>query len=140
MAAAIDHPNVIPVYEAGESDGHLFIAMRFVEGEDLSGLVARFGRLPVPLALGVLGQIAGALDAAHRRGLVHRDVKPANVLLVIDPDEPEAAPHAYLTDFGITREMGEAGGLTATGAFMGSVSYAAPEQVELGESGPATVS
>ena len=97
-AAALEHPNVIPVYRAGEDAGHLYIAMRFVEGESLGLLIARSGRLPPGRAARLVAQVADALDAAHERGLVHRDVKPANVMIA-DPDGEE---HAYLTDFGLS--------------------------------------
>ena len=120
-AAAIDHPNVIPLYEAGESeDGQLFIAMRFVEGVDLAYLSAD-GAMGAERAVRLVAQIAAALDAAHARGLVHRDVKPANVL--VGPGD-----HVYLTDFGLSREATQTR-LTRTGLFVGSTDYAAPEQV-----------
>ncbi len=126
LAAAIDHPNVIPVYEAGEADGHLFIAMRYVEGTDLGTIIARDGRLAAADAIRTVEQIAAALDAAHRRGLVHRDVKPANVL--ISGDERR---HVYLTDFGLTKNMTSAGGgPTKTGQLLGTLDYAPPEQIE----------
>ena len=126
LAAAIDHPNVIPVYEAGEADGHLFIAMRYVEGTDLGTTIARDGRLTPAEAIRTVEQIAAALDAAHRRGLVHRDVKPANVL--ISGDERR---HVYLTDFGLTKNMTSAGGgPTKTGQLLGTLDYAPPEQIE----------
>src|SRR6478672_181119 len=96
-AAAIDHPNVIPVYSAGEDAGRLYLAMRFVEGEDLRTLVRREGPLDPHRAAAIIAQVGAALDAAHARGLVHRDIKPANVLL--DGD------HAYLTDFGLTKRL-----------------------------------
>jgi Protein kinase domain len=120
LAAALDHPHVIPIYEAGEHDGQLYLAMRFVEGSDLKTVLEQEGRLPPERALKVLGQVAGALDAAHRRALVHRDVKPANVL--IDTDG-----HAYLTDFGITKQVG--GASTDTGRMVGTLDYLAPEQI-----------
>jgi DNA-binding beta-propeller fold protein YncE len=120
LAAALDHPNVIPIYEAGEHDGQLYLAMRFVEGSDLGTILKREGKLPPQQALAVLAQVAGALDAAHRRALVHRDVKPANVLL--DEDG-----HAYLTDFGITKQLGDAS--TDTAGVVGTLDYLAPEQV-----------
>jgi serine/threonine protein kinase len=94
IAASIDHPNVIPVYEAGEADGSLFLAMRYVDGTDLAALVVREGRLEPARAVRILAQVAAGLDAAHRRGLVHRGVKPANVLLAAENE------HVYLTDFG----------------------------------------
>jgi serine/threonine protein kinase len=118
LAASLDHASVIPIYEAGEHDGQLYLAMRFVPGSDLRTLLARDGALEPDRALAILGQIAGALDAAHRQGLVHRDVKPANVLL--DEDE-----HAYLTDFGITKQRGD----DATEPGDGTLDYLAPEQI-----------
>jgi ABC-type branched-subunit amino acid transport system substrate-binding protein/glutamine cyclotransferase len=120
MAAALDHPNVLPIYEAGESDGQLYLAMRYVEGNDLKSLLERDRTLTPERTVAVLGQVAGALDAAHRRGLVHRDVKPANVL--VDEDG-----HAYLTDFGITKQAGAAS--TQTGEMVGTLDYLAPEQI-----------
>lgn len=137
LAAALEHPNIVPVYDAGESGEHLYIAMRYIDGTDLAALIAR-GRLEPERVVGVVEQVAAALDAAHRRGLIHRDVKPANVLLRSDPDDPASAPHVYLTDFGITRETEATQDLTATGAFIGSVQYAAPEQIETGAATPAT--
>ena len=120
LAASLDHPHVIPIYEAGEHDGQLYLAMRFVEGSDLRTLLEREGKLSPERTLAVLAQIADALDAAHRRALVHRDVKPANVLL--DEDG-----HAYLTDFGITKQVG--GDSTDTGRVVGTLDYLAPEQI-----------
>lgn len=127
MAAAIDHPNIIPIYEADEADGVLFIAMRFVEGTDLRGLIAEQGRLDPKRALAILGQAASALDAAHAAGLIHRDVKPANILVA---RSPEGNDHVYLTDFGVTKATEGTEGLTRTGQFVGTVQYAAPEQIE----------
>ncbi len=101
LAASLDHPNVVPIYEAGEHDGQLYLAMRYVEGSDLSTVLQTEGKLAPDEALWIVGQVAAALDQAHRRGLVHRDVKPANVLL--DPNE-----HAYLSDFGISTQAGGA--------------------------------
>jgi ABC-type branched-subunit amino acid transport system substrate-binding protein/streptogramin lyase len=118
LAASLDHASVIPIYEAGEHDGQLYLAMRYVAGCDLGTLLGREGALDPERALAILGQIAGALDAAHRHGLVHRDVKPANVLL--DEDE-----HAYLTDFGITKQLGD----DTTDAGHGTLDYLAPEQI-----------
>jgi YVTN family beta-propeller protein len=123
IAASIDHPNVIPVYEAGESDGSLFLAMRYVDGTDLGALVGREGRLAPERAAGIVAQIAAALDAAHRRALVHRDVKPANVLLAAEDE------HVYLTDFGLTKRTTSAAALTRTGMFVGTLDYCAPEQI-----------
>jgi ABC-type branched-subunit amino acid transport system substrate-binding protein/DNA-binding beta-propeller fold protein YncE len=120
LAASLDHPNVIPIYEAGEHDGQLYLAMRFVEGSDLKSMLERERKLTPERTLAVLAQVAGALDAAHRRALVHRDVKPANVL--IDNDG-----HVYLTDFGITKQLG--GESTDTGRVVGTLDYLAPEQI-----------
>jgi YVTN family beta-propeller protein len=129
LAAAIDHPNVLPVYDAGETDGVLWIAMRYVDGIDLAALLAREGPLAPEQALAIGGQVAGALDAAHARGLVHRDVKPANVLLAM---EGGTVTHAYLADFGLTRRIGGVRGLTVSGQVLGTIDYVAPEQVEGG--------
>jgi DNA-binding beta-propeller fold protein YncE len=129
LAASIDHPNVLPVYDAGEADGRLWIAMRYVDGTDLRTLLAREGPLPPDRAVAIAGQVASALDAAHTRGLVHRDVKPGNVLLA---EGAGAVEHAYLCDFGLTRRVDEAGALTASGQLVGTVDYVAPEQAEGG--------
>ena len=126
LAAALDHPNVIPIYRADEVGGVLFLAMRYVEGEDLASLLSREGRLAPARAIALLEQLASALDAAHERGLVHRDVKPANAL-VSRQGERE---HLYLTDFGLTKRIETAGGFTATGHFVGTPRYVAPEQIE----------
>src|SRR5205823_13330752 len=125
LAASLDHANIVPVYDAGEEDGLLYIAMAFVDGTDLKTLIGEEGRLPVRRALGIVGQVASALDAAHARGLVHRDVKPANIL--IGPDD-----RAYLSDFGAVKELASAG-TTRTGTFVGTIEYCAPEQIEGGE-------
>jgi serine/threonine-protein kinase len=124
LAASIDHPNVVPVYGAGEADGVLFLAMRFVEGTDLRALVAAEGGLDAEHAVRIVWQVAGALDAAHRRGLVHRDVKPPNVLIASEGDE-----HVYLTDFGLTKHAAAVSGFTRTGVFVGTPDFAAPEQI-----------
>ncbi len=122
IAASLDHPNVIPVYEAGEEDGRMYIAMRYVQGSDLRQLLGEAAPLPVGRVVRIVSQVAAALDAAHARGLVHRDVKPGNILL-------EEDDHAYLSDFGVAKDA--AGhGLTRTGGFLGSVEYSAPEQIE----------
>ncbi len=130
LAAAIEHVNVIPVYEAGEDDGLLFIAMRLVDGTDLRRVLARAGRLQPSRAALLIGQLADALDAAHDRGLVHRDVKPANVLLTSGTQE-----HVYLTDFGLARYVGIAGGMTVEGQILGTLDYLAPEQISGAEVG-----
>jgi predicted Ser/Thr protein kinase len=124
VAARVDHPNVIPIYEAGEADGHYFIAMRFVDGLDLREILHSTGPLDLTRALSVLTQVAGALDAAHAQGLVHRDVKPGNILVVPDSE------HCYLTDFGLTKAISSDTAFTATGQFVGTTDYVAPEQIE----------
>ena len=124
LAASIDHPNVVPVYEAGEVDGVLYLAMRYVDGIDLRTLVASTGRLDPERAVRIVWQVGAALDAAHRRGLVHRDVKPPNVLIAQEGDE-----HAYLTDFGLTKHAADASGFTRTGQFVGTPDFASPEQI-----------
>ncbi len=127
LAAAIEHPNAIPIYEAGVADEDMpYLVMRYVEGEDLSSLLRREGRLDRRRAAAIVDQIAGALDEAHARGLVHRDVKPANVIV----ESRRGTEHAYLTDFGLTREVDESGGPTATGRWVGTIDYASPEQIK----------
>src|SRR6266540_1601000 len=123
MAAALEHPNIIPIYDAGEADGFLYIAMRYVEGTDLSFLIEESGQLGLGQALFFLEQVAGALDQAHERGLVHRDVKPANILIARPSDR------VYLTDFGVGKQS-STDRLTKTGYFLGTFAYAAPEQIE----------
>jgi ketosteroid isomerase-like protein len=120
IAAAIDHPNVIPVYAAGEESGHLYLVMRYVKGTDLQGLLAREHRLPAERVAAIARQVGAALDAAHAVGLVHRDVKPANVLL--------GDGHAYLADFGLSQAVGSETRLTSTGQWIGTVDFMAPEQ------------
>jgi hypothetical protein len=126
LAAGLEHPNIVPVYEAGEQDGHLFIAMRYVRGTDLRTVIMRDGPLSVPRVVALIRPVAGALDTAHRRGLVHRDVKPANILVAVD--EGEELP--YLADFGLSKHTASKSGLTKTGTFMGTVDYVAPEQIK----------
>lgn len=104
LAASIDHANIIPIYDAGGVDDRLYIAMRYVHGTDLSGVIADEGRLDPIRAITILGQVAGALDAAHEAGLVHRDVKPSNILIATEIGGTE---HIYLSDFGLTQEQGE---------------------------------
>ncbi|MGP4011651.1 serine/threonine-protein kinase [Streptomyces sp. 4N124] len=127
-AAAIDHPHIVPVFEAGETDGVLYIAMRYVAGSDLRHLLDRQGQLPPPTVLRIAAQIASALDAAHEHGLVHRDVKPGNILVSrgTDSDHPE---HVYLTDFGLTKKSLSLTGFTTVGQFVGTLDYVAPEQI-----------
>ena len=123
VAAAIDHPHVVGIYHAGQDEGMLYLTMRYVDGIDLRRLLRREHRLDPVRAVSIVGQVAGALDEAHALGLVHRDVKPANVLLM----ERSGHDHAYLTDFGITRRAGDEQ-LTRTGVALGSIDYIAPEQ------------
>jgi predicted Ser/Thr protein kinase len=122
VAASIEHPNVLPVHEAGEQDGALFIAMRYVDGTDL-GAVIESGPPRLHEVLRVIREVAAALDAAHARGLVHRDVKPANILI------SAADGHVYLGDFGLTKFAGSHS-ITETGQFVGTVDYVSPEQVQ----------
>jgi serine/threonine-protein kinase len=126
--AALDHPNIIPIFEAGEVGGQLYIAMRYVDTTDLKGLLRSEGRLEPARAVAIVTQVASALDAAHARSLVHRDVKPANVLIALGAGF-EGIDHAYLSDFGLTKSTDSRSGLTKTGTFMGTVDYVAPEQI-----------
>ncbi|HEU0318527.1 MAG TPA: serine/threonine-protein kinase, partial [Solirubrobacteraceae bacterium] len=125
LAASLDHPNVIPIFEAGDDRGVLFIAMRLVDGSDLERLIAREGRLAPERAVALIEQAASALDAAHARGLVHRDVKPANLLL--------AGSHVYVTDFGVAAAPASGRPLTSASHWVGTADYAAPEQMRGGE-------
>jgi YVTN family beta-propeller protein len=126
-AATVDDPHIIPVYEAGEANGALFIAMRFVHGGDLRGVLEREGALAPARATAFISPVASALDAAHGAGLVHRDVKPANILVDARPGRPE---HVYLSDFGVSKGAMSSVSLTAAGQFLGTPDYAAPEQVQ----------
>jgi DNA-binding beta-propeller fold protein YncE/outer membrane biosynthesis protein TonB len=125
IAASIEHPNVIPVYEAGEGDGLLYLTMRYVDGTDLKALLEANGTLEPARAARLLAQVAAALAAAHRRDLMHRDVKPANVLV----DREGGREHGYLTDFGIARHVAATSALTATGSVVGTIDYLAPERI-----------
>ncbi len=128
-AAAVDHPHIIPVFEAGEAGGVLFIAMRYVQGGDVRTLLDELGTLPPARVVSIVTQVASALDAAHSYGLVHRDVKPANMLL--DSTAGSArADHVYLSDFGLSKQSLSSSGLTGTGQFLGTLDYVAPEQIE----------
>jgi tRNA A-37 threonylcarbamoyl transferase component Bud32 len=128
LAASIDHPNVIPVFDAGEEDEQLFVAMRYVEGSDLRSVIANEGRLDPKRAARVVAQVAEALDAAHDLGLVHRDVKPGNVLI----EKRNGTEHVYLTDFGLTKGGEGSAALTKTGQWVGTPDYVAPEQIHGG--------
>jgi serine/threonine protein kinase len=124
VGATIHHPNILTVYEADETpDGGLFISMALVEGEDLSERLARVGRLAADEALAILVQVADALDAAHERRVIHRDVKPANVLL----EETSAGTRAYVSDFGVAKSLDASVDLTAAGHLVGSLHYMSPE-------------
>jgi len=129
IAASLNHPNVVPIYDMGSSAGLLYIAMRYVSGADLRSVLKLRHRLPPDEALALVGQAARALDAAHRQELVHRDVKPGNILVErgSDEDDPD---HVYLSDFGISKHANSRSGLTATGEFMGTIDYLAPEQIQ----------
>src|SRR5262245_22683178 len=117
LAASLDHPNVIPIYEAGEEEGVFFIAMRFVDGLDLKTLLKREGALPLDRTSSIISQVASALGAAHAKGLVHRDVKPANILLAAGYADDEVSDHVYLSDFGVVKHGGSRP-LTQTGMFV----------------------
>jgi hypothetical protein len=128
IAASLNHPNVIPIYDMGSSDGLLYIAMRYVSGTDMRQMIKKRGRMVPATALFLLGQAARALDAAHRKGLVHRDVKPGNLLIERGSDDADP-DHVYLADFGITKHAMSRSGLTSTGQFLGTIDYVAPEQI-----------
>ena len=123
-AAKVDHPNIIPVYEADEADGVPFIAMRFVHGADLRQVLERQGALVAERAVEYISQVASALDAAHAAGLIHRDVKPENILV------DTRTEHVYLTDFGIAKAAVPTTPLTQPGFLVGTVDYLAPEQID----------
>jgi serine/threonine protein kinase len=126
LAASLEHPNIIPIYDAGEAKGLLYIAMRYVEGCTLGDFLERYGRLAPPVALFVIGQIAEALDVAHAAGLVHRDVKPENIMVT---EEDGELGRIFLSDFGLTKRP-NIPGTTRSGELMGTVGYVAPEQIE----------
>ncbi|HXH96091.1 MAG TPA: protein kinase, partial [Gaiellaceae bacterium] len=131
LAASIDHPNILPIYEAGTTEDLLYIAMRYVDGRDL-GERLRSDRLDPADAIGIVAQVASALDAAHRSGLVHRDVKPSNVLLDVGA-RPDGSDHVYLADFGITKRVSEETGVGEDGRLLGTIDYVAPEQIGGGQ-------
>jgi serine/threonine protein kinase len=133
-AAALTHPNIVPIFDAGERDGFLYIVMRYVDS-DLRALLQREGPLEVRRGLHIVRQICGALQAAHRRGLIHRDIKPGNVLLQ-PPPEQGIFEHVYLADFGLTKHAESRSGITNTGQFVGTIDYVAPEQIQGRTIGP----
>jgi hypothetical protein len=126
LAASVRQQNVVTIFQAGEADGLLFVTMELVHGTDLRGFLTERGRLDLSTAAAVVGQIASALDAAHAAGLVHRDVKPGNVLIAAG----SGPLHVYLTDFGLTKRTSSQSGITKTGLFVGTIDYAAPEQIK----------
>ncbi|WP_053226361.1 protein kinase domain-containing protein [Solirubrobacter soli] len=124
LAASLDHPNLVTVFHAGEERGRLYVTMRFIEGTDLRALLRSQGALEPPRAVALVEQVAGALDEAHSSGLVHRDVKPANILI----RQRAAEERAYLTDFGVSKHRAAGAELTGTGLAIGTPDYMAPEQ------------
>src|SRR5689334_13872310 len=127
-AAAVDHPNIVPIYDAGEADGVLYIAMRLVPGHDVLSLIEQHGPMPAARVCQIVTQVAAALDAAHEQGLVHRDVKPANMLR--DDAGGDHPDHVYLSDFGLSKHGRSASQLTSYGEFLGTMDYVSPEQIE----------
>jgi serine/threonine protein kinase len=132
LAAQIDDPHAVGVEDAGTVDGRLYAAMPYVDGTDLDALIASGGALEPQLGAWIVSQVASAIDSAHALGLVHRDVKPGNVLV----ESREGNAHAYLTDFGLAKHVSSTSGLTKTGLWVGTIDYAAPEQIQGGEVGP----
>ncbi len=131
VASSMNHPNIIPITDAGQENEHLYIVMRFVNGSDLKSLLHREGRLDPTGCLEIISQVASALDAAHAKELLHRDVKPANILLESSGVDYRG-DHVYLADFGLIKHTGSTSGLTKTGHFVGTIDYMAPEQIETG--------
>src|SRR5215217_3607567 len=128
-AAAVEHPHITRVYEAGEENGLLYLALEYVPGTDLRSLLMLEHQLEPRRTIEILGQVAGALDAAHARGIIHRDVKPGNILIA-SGDGPQPAGHAYLTDLGLSKApTGDSSALTIPGEFVGTTQYTAPEQI-----------
>lgn len=127
-ASTLEHPNVLALYDVGETaQGTPFFAMQYVAGEDVGAVLAREGVMSLAQALTILGQVGSALDGAHALGIVHRDVKPANIIVAHDPDQ---AVHAYLTDFGLSKSPDEDSvALTRQGQFVGTMPYTAPEEI-----------
>ncbi|MHC4620786.1 MAG: bifunctional serine/threonine-protein kinase/formylglycine-generating enzyme family protein [Planctomycetota bacterium] len=137
-AARLRHPNVVTIYETGEEDGQLYIAMEYLEGRTLAQVIEDEGALPLERVLAILGQVADALDYAHKQGVLHRDVKPANIMV---EEGGRAKPRATLMDFGLVKAMESSKSLTSQGTLLGSPEYMAPEQADpdrKDEIGPAT--
>src|SRR3954471_11661096 len=126
LAASVRQQNVVTIFQAGEAEGLLFATMELVQGSDLRAYLTQHGRLDLATASAIVTQVAAALDAAHAAGLVHRDVKPANVLMAGGPGPLQV----YLTDFGLTKRTSSQSGITKTGLFVGTIDYAAPEQIK----------
>ena len=127
--AALDHPNVVPLYEAGEANGAVYIVTRWIDGTELGALIRRDHPIRPARAARLAAQIASALEVAHEKGLIHRDVKPSNAIVTSED-------HVYITDFGLTKRAASMSGFTAAGQMLGTIDYAAPEQIEGGEAGP----
>ncbi|MEA2192496.1 MAG: eukaryotic-like serine/threonine-protein kinase, partial [Solirubrobacteraceae bacterium] len=127
LAASLDHPNIVPIHSGGEFEGVLYLAMRYVPGTNLRTVIDR-GPMEFGRVTSIVSQVAAALDAAHEGGLVHRDVKPANILITGTDDKPRV----YLTDFGLTKRLGsiDGGALTRDGGWVGTPDYVAPEQIQ----------
>src|SRR6266540_2436992 len=130
LAASLDHPHIVPTLASGEEDGALYLAMAYVEGSDLRELLRREDRLAPERALDLVAQVAEALDAAHAARLVHRDVKPGNILVTTRPD----GEHAYVCDFGLARHVTSVSSLTGDRGFVGTIDYVPPEQIDGGQS------
>jgi len=128
LAATLDHPHIVPTLASGEEDGTLYLAMAYVDGPDLRAVLRREGRLEPERALDLVEQVAGALDAAHEAGLVHRDVKPGNILVAATPEGEDA----YVCDFGLARHVSSVSSLTSDRGFVGTIDYVPPEQIEGG--------
>src|SRR5262245_52427315 len=128
LAATLDHPHIVPTVASGEHEGLLYLAMAYVDGSDLRRLLKRERRLDTDRALTIIDQVAAALDTAHTAGLVHRDIKPGNILVSADPDGEQA----YICDFGLARHVSSVGSLTGDRGFVGTIDYVPPEQIEGG--------